>query len=186
MEFDAQPYLRSDMLTLRPLRADDRDALADAASDLAIWAGHPARHRYKRSVFDPYFDALLASRGTLVAQVPTSAQIIGCSRYYPAPEGPDDIGIGFTFLTRPHWGGSMNREMKTLMLEHAFLQRDRVWFHIDPTNIRSQKATLKIGARCVETGEKQVGGSTALWQCYVITRKKWQTLRRQDQADQSP
>jgi N-acetyltransferase len=38
------------------------------------------------------------------------------------------------------WGGYTNSELKTSMLNHAFSRVKTVWFHVDATNIRSQKA----------------------------------------------
>ena len=43
-------------------------------------------------------------------------------------------------------GGQYNREMKSLMLNHAFKFVENVVFLIGEKNIRSQKAIEKIGA----------------------------------------
>jgi RimJ/RimL family protein N-acetyltransferase len=53
--------------------------------------------------------------------------------------------IGFTFLSRDHWGGSTNADLKGLMLDHAFKWARTVWFHVDPANTRSRRAMEKIG-----------------------------------------
>jgi RimJ/RimL family protein N-acetyltransferase len=76
-------------------------------------------------------------------------KIIGCSRYYVSPNQPDSISIGFTFLHHRYWGGATNSELKRLMLNHAFECFAEVWFHIAPSNIRSRKATAKLGAEHV-------------------------------------
>ena len=57
------------------------------------------------------------------------------------------MAVGFTFLSRLHWGGKVNAEMNDLMLAHAFTWAKRVWFHVGIDNIRSQKAMEKIGAK---------------------------------------
>jgi RimJ/RimL family protein N-acetyltransferase len=57
-----------------------------------------------------------------------------------------EVEIGWTFLPRSHCGGRYNREMKRLMLEHAFRYVDRVAFLIDPANHRSQRVIEKLGA----------------------------------------
>lgn len=62
--FDPQPTLTGDSLLLRPLAVNDFDNLHIAASNPAIWAGHPAKDRYLREVFEPYFQALLQSAAT--------------------------------------------------------------------------------------------------------------------------
>ncbi|MGH6860339.1 MAG: GNAT family N-acetyltransferase, partial [Phyllobacterium sp.] len=144
--FDSHPELTGNTLQLRPLRQADYSNLFAAASKPEIWAGHPAKDRYKPEVFEPYFQFLLKNGGTLVAIDQQSEQIIGCSRYYASPDQADSIAIGFTFLDSDYWGGTTNFEFKQLMLDHALKSFPEVWFHIDPTNIRSQKATAKLGA----------------------------------------
>jgi N-acetyltransferase len=72
--------------------------------------------------------------------------VIGSSRFHGYDEAAGEVEIGWTFLARSHWGGQYNREMKRLMLEHAFRYVDRVVFLIDPANYRSQRAIEKIGA----------------------------------------
>lgn len=91
-------------LHLRPLRAEDESALAHAATDPAIWAVHPSPDRFKPAVFEPYFKMLLSEGGTLAITDRHTQAIIGCTRYYPAPQSPGDYGIGVTFLTRVYWG----------------------------------------------------------------------------------
>ncbi len=171
--FDPQPTLQGPELKLRPLQADDHAALYAAASDPATWAGHPAKDRYKPDVFQPYFASLLASATTLIVINRMTDTTIGCSRYYTAPDRPGTIAIGFTFLHCAHWGGSTNRALKTLMLNHAFDTFPEVWFHIGPTNIRSQKATAKLGAQFVADRTLDLSGGPALWKVYRLTRSDW-------------
>lgn len=47
-----QPTLTGTMITLRPLLAEDFDALYEAASDPVIWAMHPDSLRYERDIFE--------------------------------------------------------------------------------------------------------------------------------------
>jgi RimJ/RimL family protein N-acetyltransferase len=75
-----------------------------------------------------------------------SRQIIGSTRFHGYDPGKSEIEIGWTFLARKYWGGRYNREMKQLMLDHAFRFVDSVIFYVGERNIRSQKATEKIGA----------------------------------------
>ena len=61
-------------------------------------------------------------------------------------EQRSEIEIGWTFLVRKHWGGTTNREVKRLMLDHAFTFVDTVVFWVGEANWRSQRAMEKIGA----------------------------------------
>ena len=175
MTFNDQPELKGETLRLRGLREEDREALFLAASDAETWAGHPAKDRHQREVFDPYFDMLLGAGGTLIVFDKATDKAIGCSRYYVGPDAPDDISIGFTFLNHRYWGGEVNLRMKQLMLDHAFNHFDRVWFHIAPDNIRSQKATMKLGARHVYDATLALsGGRVSDYCCYRLDRADWQ------------
>ena len=86
---------------------------------------------------------------------------IGSSRYYGYEPELSEIEIGWTFLARSHWGGRANREVKRLMLDHAFTFVDTVIFWVGDENWRSQGAMTKIGGvkregcspgRCPATG----------------------------------
>ena len=155
MPFDAQPILQGERLELRPLRAEDWEALFAVASDWLIWEQHPARNRHELDVFRAFFDEALASGETLVVIDRANGLIIGSSRFHGYDEAKSEVEIGWTFLARLYWGGVYNGEMKRLMLEHAFRFVDSVIFVVGPRNVRSQRALAKIGA--VRTGETAPG-----------------------------
>ncbi len=145
MSFDPQPVLKSELLVLRPLRQEDFHDLYAAASDPLIWEQHPIKDRYREEVFKVYFREALESGGALIAIDSKSGQAIGSSRFHGYDEEKGEIEIGWTFLARSHWGGSYNREMKELMLRHAFKFVNSVIFLVGPQNWRSQRAVEKIG-----------------------------------------
>ena len=173
MSFDAQPVLTGAAYAVRPLVRGDFDALRVAASDPEIWALHPQKDRWKPEVFAPYFDSLMASGATVASVDLARNRVIGCSRYYTAPDMPGTISIGFTFLERAYWGGAANLAIKTLMFEHAFVDFDAVWLHIDPTNLRSQRATAKLGAVHVYDAQMDLGAGFADFMCYRVGRDEW-------------
>ncbi len=145
---DRQPVLEGERLLLRPLRADDWEALFAVASDPEIWAIHPQHDRWQEPVFRAYFADALKQGGALVVIDKTNGAIIGSSRmqaHDPADGG--SVEIGWTFLARSHWGGSFNREMKRLMLGHALKFVERVDFRVGEGNLRSRRAMEKIGGR---------------------------------------
>lgn len=146
MPFDLQPTLRGALLELRPLRAEDWEALFTVASDALIWEQHPESDRYKEDVFRRYFQGAIDSGGAFLILDAADGHVIGSSRYAGYDERAREIEIGWTFLARSHWGGTYNRELKDLMLRHAFQFVDRVLFVVGPQNLRSQKALEKIGA----------------------------------------
>ena len=115
------------------------------ASDPKVWEQHPVSNRYQESEFRKYFKDALASGGALTFVEAATDTIIGSSRYYGHDPLKSEIEIGWTFLGRDYWGGSYNREIKTLMLEHAFRFVETVVFWVGETNLRSRRAMEKIG-----------------------------------------
>ena len=145
MPFDPQPCLTGDLLELRPLRAEDYQDLFAVAADPLIWEQHPCKDRYQEEVFKVFFREALESGGALLALDHKDGRAIGSSRFHGYDEGKSEVEIGWTFLARSHWGSAYNREMKRLMLRHAFRFVNSVVFLVGPHNFRSQRAVEKIG-----------------------------------------
>lgn len=172
MKFDLQPTLKGRLIELRPLTRVDFDSLFAAASDPLIWEQHPESDRYQRDVFQRYFDGAIDSRGAFAIIAQKSGRMIGSSRYCNLNEVANEIEIGWTFIEREFWGGSYNRELKSLMIEHAFRFVERVLFVVGENNLRSQKALEKIGARFLRKVELPArDGTPATNVVFVLTRK---------------
>jgi RimJ/RimL family protein N-acetyltransferase len=168
--FELQPVLQGNLLWLRPLRPEDFSELYAAASDPLIWEQHPASDRYKREVFERFFQEALDSGGAFVAIDSRNGRVIGSSRYHGFAPNRSEIEIGWTFLARSYWGGVYNLEMKRLMLDHAFRFVENVVFLVGPQNLRSQKAMEKIGG--ARAGSRTDGtGRVSL--VYLITRESY-------------
>jgi N-acetyltransferase len=146
MPFDLQPTLQGELLTLRPLRPEDFDDLYAVAADPLIWEQHPNRDRHREEVFRQFFHEALESGGALIVIDSDDDQVIGSSRFHAYDPEKSEIEIGWTFLARSRWGGLYNREMKQLMLRHAFRFVKKVVFLVGPQNLRSQRALENIGA----------------------------------------
>ena len=142
---DLQPTLEGERLLLRPLRPDDWDEMFAAAADPLIWEVHPERERWREPIFRLFFDGALEGRSALTILDKANGRIIGASRYLCHDPALSEIEIGWTFLTRDYWGGSHNREIKRLMLDHAFTFVDTVIFWVGEENLRSRRAMEKIG-----------------------------------------
>jgi N-acetyltransferase len=160
VEFDLQPTLTGDLIELRPLTRNDFDLLLAAASDPLIWEQHPESDRYTREVFQKYFDGAIDSQGAFAIIERRSGRIIGSSRYCNLKPVQGEVEIGWTFLERAFWGGVYNRELKSLMLDHAFRFVNRVVFVVGEKNTRSQKALEKIGARFLKKAQLPAADGT--------------------------
>ncbi len=115
----------------------------------------------------------MACGGAFVIIDKKSGQIIGSTRFHGYAPERSEIEIGWTFLARPYWGGRYNRELKQLMLAHAFKFVESVVFFVGQKNIRSQKATEKIGAIRNGIVKKAYGsGRPSLNVKYVIKKPR--------------
>ena len=145
MLFDLQPNLKGELIELRPLTADDWDGLFSVASDPLIWEQHPESDRYTEDVFKGFFREAMECGGAFVIIDTKNQRIIGSTLFHGYDPEKSEIEIGWTFLARNYWGGRYNRELKQLMLAHAFKFVESVIFYVGENNVRSQKATEKIG-----------------------------------------
>lgn len=171
MQFELQPRLTGKLIEVRPLKADDFDALFRAGSDPLIWEQHPESDRYTRPVFQKFFEGAMESKGAFAVIERKSGRVIGSSRYCNLKPEESEVEIGFTFLEREFWGGAYNSELKSLMLAHALRFVDRVVFVVGENNLRSQKALEKIGARFWKRAEAQgPDGTVRKNVLFVITR----------------
>jgi N-acetyltransferase len=173
MPFDLQPTLRGQLLELRPLQAEDFDELYAVAADPHLWEQHPAEDRYKEEVFRAFFREALESGGALIAIDAKNGRVIGSSRFHGYNAEQSEIEIGWTFLARSCWGGVYNREMKQLMLGHAFHFVNRVIFLVGPQNWRSQRSLEKISA--LRAGSRLDGSGRDSY-LYQITAARFKQL----------
>ena len=165
--------LEDDMVRLVPLVASDFERLFEVASDPLIWEQHPSRDRYKREVFQLFFDGTTAGDTAFLILDKASDTIIGSTRYYDYKPEEASIAIGYTFLAKAYWGGRYNKSAKKLLIDYAFQYVDTIYFHIGANNVRSQLATMKIGA--VKVGEvdfDHYGGKVLHFE-YSIQKRDW-------------
>ncbi|MCE2833337.1 MAG: GNAT family N-acetyltransferase [Chitinophagaceae bacterium] len=146
--------LRQDQVILRPLYPEDLDVLYSAASDPLIWVQHPNPDRYRREVFEVFFEGAIASQGAFLILDASNGEVIGSSRFYDHNPEAREVKIGYTFFARRCWGQGFNTIAKQLMTEHAFQWVDRIIFQIGAGNLRSQIAIGRIGAHKI--GEEDV------------------------------
>lgn len=170
MDFSFDVTLDGNESILRPINADDFYDLFNAASDPLIWQQHPNHSLYEEIEFRKYFDGALRSGSAFVVLDKKANRIIGTSRYYDFDLDKKEVVIGYTFLAREFWGTGVNKEIKRLMIDHAFRFVDSVWFHIAKSNMRSCRAVEKLGAVLSHEGKKHSYGREIDY-CFYVLRK---------------
>ena len=154
-----QPKLGGTTVVATPLQEADYDALFVVASDPELWATHFVKDRYLKPKFDLYFRSRMDSKGALLVSNKNTGEVIGSSRFSSHDPEAGTVEIGGTFFKRSYWGTGVNRELKILMLTHAFKYVEIVKFLVGINNFRSQAAMKKIGGRIVtDLASQRPGG----------------------------
>ena len=78
----------------------------------------------------------------------TTGELVGSTSFYEIDPSSRSLAIGHTWVARPHWRTFVNTASKLIMLERAFdgLGAERVVWHTDIRNTRSQDAIARLGA----------------------------------------
>jgi RimJ/RimL family protein N-acetyltransferase len=171
---DFQPTLTGPTVIVRPVVAGDWVELFAVGSDPEIWKVHPTPDRYQEPAFRQFFDNAVNSKMSFVFVDRSTNRLIGSSRYYGYDPVRSEVEIGWTFMARSHWGGKTNREVKRLMLDHAFTFVDTVIFWVGEHNWRSQGAMTKIGGiKRDELFTRELSGDR-LYFIFDITKDRYQ------------
>jgi len=174
MQFNIQPTLENEQVILYPLKEDDFEVLYQVASDPLVWEQHPNKDRWKRDVFQTFFDGALQSKGAFKIVHKETGEVMGSTRIYDYDAADNSILIGYTFYGRKYWGKGLNRSVKKMMLEYLFQYVSAVHFHIGAQNIRSQIAISRLGA--LKASEQEVayfGEKPKLNFVYVIEKEQY-------------
>jgi RimJ/RimL family protein N-acetyltransferase len=174
MHFNIQPTLENEQLILLPLQEDDFDALYAVASDPDIWKQHPNKDRWKREVFQTFFEGAMQSKGTFKIIDKATGDIMGSTRFYDYNEQENSILIGYTFYATRFWGKGINHTVKTMMLDYIFQFVSKVYFHIGAENIRSQIAISRLGVTKIAEQEiTYFGEAPKMNFVYELIRVDW-------------
>lgn len=166
-------HLENDFIKLVPLNKDDFEKLYAVASDPLIWEQHPSKDRYKREVFQLFFDGAVAGNTAFLILDKANGNTIGSTRYYNYKPESSCIAVGYTFLAKAYWGGKYNQSCKKLLLDYAFQFVDKVYFHVGAANTRSQLAIQKTGAIKVNEVDFDHYGEKILHFEYMIRKEDW-------------
>ena len=169
-----QPQLENDLVILEPLNQNDFENLYSAAADPKVWEQHPNKNRYKREVFQIFFDGAIESKGAFKIIFKETNQVIGSSRFYDYEETDASIIVGYPFYWTDSWGKGINASVKKLMFDYIFQFVDKIYLHVGANNIRSQIAVQRLD--CTKIQEELVayyGEEPKLNFVYEMTKENW-------------
>jgi RimJ/RimL family protein N-acetyltransferase/nitroimidazol reductase NimA-like FMN-containing flavoprotein (pyridoxamine 5'-phosphate oxidase superfamily) len=179
--------MRGDHVTLEPLDLSHVDGLFAATADDEVWswlAHHrPADRDEMAAVVAAALEASHAgSRVPWVQRDSTTGQIIGTTSFYAIDLVHRALAVGYTFIGRPWWRTGVNTESKMLLLRRAFddLGVERVEWHTDIRNERSQRAIARLGATREGVLRKHRQRPDGSWRdtvLYSMTADEWPAAR---------
>jgi len=181
------PTMRGEHVVLEALDLSHVDSLFANTADDEVWR-HLTRPRptTPEELAAQVREALRAQAlGTRVAWAQRCArtgEIIGTTSYYAPDDAARSIAIGYTMLGRAWWRTAVNTEAKLLLLERAFdeLAAERVEWHTDIRNERSQRAIERLGATkegVLRRHRQRVDGSWRDSVLYAMTAPEWPAAR---------
>ncbi|WP_316818976.1 GNAT family N-acetyltransferase [Pedobacter nyackensis] len=153
MNFSIQSILENEQIKLVPLTPADFEDLYLVASDPEIWVQHPNKDRWQREIFQKFFEGAIGSKGAFKIVDKSTNEIVGSTRYYDYNKEDNAIFIGYTFYATRYWGTGINPIVKKLMIDYIFQYVDKILFHVGSTNIRSQIAVSRLGAKKIAEQE---------------------------------
>jgi N-acetyltransferase len=175
MNLNIQPILQNEKVALYPLKETDFTDLYAVAADPKIWEQHPNKDRWKKDVFQTFFDGAIQSNGAFKIVDRETGNTIGSTRFYDYDPREHSIFIGYTFYATKCWGTGINPSVKKLMLDHIFQFVSKVHFHIGANNIRSQIAIERLGAEKIAEQEiAYYGEPVRLNFVYLISKDNWE------------
>lgn len=110
------------------------------------------------------------------------SRVIGSSSYGHIDWDESALEIGWTWLGKKYIGSGLNKDMKFLMLSHAFdsIGAERVELRTDEENARSRRAMEKIGAKhegTMRNHRATQGGRRRNTVIYSIIKSEWPEIR---------
>lgn len=161
MNFSIQTILENEKYQLIPLHQGDFESLYEVASDPEVWQQHPNKDRYKREVFETFFQGALESGGAFKIVERETGDVLGSTRFYDYDEENNSIFIGYTFYGTKSWGKKINPQVKKMMLDYILQFVDTVYFHVGKDNMRSRTAMERLGAENLGEHEVAYYGETS-------------------------
>ena len=149
-----QPVLIGRHVRLEPLTQEHAEGLHAAGKDPEIWRWLSWRQPVELADTRRIIDAGIADRerGFRLpwAQIDQrTGEVAGTTSYYEIVPDHRGIAIGYTWIGAPWQRTALNTEAKLLLLARAFetLGANRVTWHTDINNLRSQRAIARLGAQ---------------------------------------
>lgn len=179
--------LENDEIRLEPLAEAHGEALAEAASDGALWqlwfTSIPTPEQT-----DDYIGKALAGQAAghmlpWVVREQATGTIVGTTRYHDIVSAAHRVEIGYTWYAKRRQRTHVNTMCKLLLFRHAFetLGCGVVGLRTDNFNFRSQRAIEALGAKkdgVIRHHKPRPNGSVGDSVMYSVLASEWPDVER--------
>lgn len=179
--------LQGTTVTLRPLHANDREALLAAASDGELWKLWFTSVPSVDSI-DAYLSKAFADRDAGVA-LPfavidnATGELVGSTRLCNADVLNQRVEIGYTWYAKRCQRTAINTESKLLLLTHAFENRAAIAVELRTNwhNHASRQAIARLGAKqdgVLRNHQKMPNGGYRDTVVFSILNHEWPSVKQ--------
>ncbi|GAB2460343.1 GCN5 family acetyltransferase [Hymenobacter qilianensis] len=195
MNFAQDILLENNRAQLRPLTADDFEALQPVAFDPELWQFTLTRGD-DRIGLAAYIAAAVQGREQqqrypFVIVDKQTNRVAGSSSYYNIYLDDARLSIGYTWVGTDFQRSGLNRAAKHLLFRHAFdvLGCERVELETDTHNLKSQAAMRRMGATeegTLRSHRYTQGGRRRDTVIFSVLKPEWHQLRTTTFQDFEP
>lgn len=179
--------LQGTTVTLRPLHANDREALLAAANDGELWKLWFTSVPSIDSI-DAYLNKAFADRDAGVA-LPfavidnATGDVVGSTRFCNADVVNQRVEIGYTWYAKRCQRTAINTESKLLLLTHAFENRAAIAVELRTNwhNHASRQAIARLGAKqdgVLRNHQKMPNGGYRDTVVFSILNHEWPSVKQ--------
>jgi len=170
--------IRTERLTLRPVRDSDLDMLHAMLSDIEImryWSSLPHKDPAETSAWIAANRAVVSAGTAIEYGAEYQGRLIGRGIFWNGNE------LGYIFA-KAYWGQGFAGEAIAAMIDQAFATQDwdEITADIDPRNRASGKLLQRLGFRPTAYAERTfcIGGEWSDSQYFALSREDWLARQR--------
>ncbi|MEM6644164.1 MAG: GNAT family protein [Bacteroidota bacterium] len=177
--------LKNDTISLLPLQAEHIEEMRELSSGSDIWKWYTSDLSDPNDLSTWMHGRLKESRQgdkmSYAVLLNSSGSVIGSTSFGHIDWDEKCVEVGWTWLGQDYIGTGINKQMKFLMLRHAFeiMDIERLELRTDELNVRSRRAMEKIGAQydgILRNHRSTRGGRRRNTVIYSIIRSEWKEL----------
>ena len=175
-----------DFAALEPLIIEHKDELVQAVSDGELWTltctSVPSPETMEQTIAETLREKRAGDQFPFIVRRLSDNKVVGSTRYYNIKPQHRNLSIGFTWYGKSAQRTAINTQCKLLQLSYAFetLKCICVALHVDDTNLVSQAAVKRLGAKqegILRNDRVMPDGRIRHTHCFSIIDNEWPEVK---------